>query len=65
MTYFEKDAIEVAGGVVIYLLGVFAVVAVVRVDSCPWRHREQHFYSALCPEEWREPRQSADVSQGN
>lgn len=36
MTYFEKDAIEVAGGVVIYLLGVFAVVAVVRVDSCPW-----------------------------
>lgn len=56
MTYFEKDAIEVAGGVVIYLLGVFAVV---RVDSCPWRHREQHFYSALCPEERRVERAKA------
>lgn len=59
MTYFEKDAIEVAGCVVIYLLGVFAVVAVVRVDSCPWRHREQHFYSALCPEERRVERAKA------
>lgn len=59
MTYFEKDAIEVAGGVVIYLLGVFAVVAVVRVDSCPCRHREQHFYAALCPEERRVERAKA------
>lgn len=47
-------------------LAVFAGVAVVLVDSCPW-HGEQHFYAAPCPEERRErsaePRQSADVSR--
>lgn len=34
-------------------LAVFAGVAVVLVDSCPW-HGEQHFYAAPCPEERRE-----------
>lgn len=52
-------------------LAVFAGVAVVLVDSCPW-HGEQHFYAAPCPGERRErsgaqrsaePRQSADVSR--
>lgn len=64
---FQKEETEVGCGVSIYPFAVFAGVAVVWVDSCPWRHREQHFYAALCPEERRsgEPRQSADVSQGN
>lgn len=39
--------------VVVYLFAVFAGVAVVRVDSRPWRRREQHFYALLCPREWR------------
>lgn len=34
-------------------LAVFAGVAVVLVDSCPW-HGEQHFYAEPCPGERRE-----------
>lgn len=43
-------------------LAVFAGVAVVLVDSCPW-HGEQHFYAAPCPEERRE--RSAAQSRGS
>lgn len=46
--------------VCVYLL-VFAGVAVVRADSCPRRHGEQHFYAALCPKE--RSGEPADVRQ--
>lgn len=50
-----------------YLFTGSAGIAVIWVDSCPWRHREQHFYSsssssALCPERLVQPKQSADVT---
>lgn len=54
-----KRGQEVGCGVRTHPLAVFAGVAVVWVDSCPWRHREQHFYAALCPEERRERRAEA------
>lgn len=46
----------------VYLFAVSAVIAVVGVDSCPWRYGEQHFSSALCPEQRAQPRLPADVS---
>lgn len=54
---------EVGCAVVTHPLDVFASVAVVLVDSCPWRHGEQHFYAAPCPEERRE--RSAGESRGS
>lgn len=54
---------EVGCTVPTHPLVVFASVAVVLVDSCPWRHGEQHFYAAPCPEERRE--RSAGESRGS
>lgn len=31
----------------LYLLTISAGITAVRVDSCPWRHGEQHFHSAM------------------
>lgn len=51
--------------VVTYPLSVFAGVAVVLVDSRPWRHREQHFYAAPCPEERRGRERERGESRGS
>lgn len=42
----REERAQVDCGAVTYPLAVFAGVAVVLVESCPWRHREQHFYTA-------------------